>query len=332
MQLKEWRGDRHVYEIKDFHHYREGLIPDSEKISRLERTVAETLIENRLGDRQRESSAVFELKHSSNVAQFARLLSTTYGLNPDVAAAGGLLHDIYVIIEGKYKNHAKLGIPIADSMMVDHGISGEATRSEVAKIVGNHSDKHIYSSDPLLEFGKDIDVLDCFLYPNAVQFYLLNKPITSTFHYLRRATRIWLSLGLPVPKEFRSLDLFEENWLEEVSIDAGVAACVAEVVGNTRTLPFLSMSTGGAKVSARFPKKMQKEMSALLHSAEDLHRWDQKSHLMTLRRNRASDKSLDLSLGSHAYHFWPWIGCYEELSKLDLATERNRILVEGTKT
>ena len=215
----EWRGIASVRQIRDFHHYLPEKIDSHDKISRLEWSVANLLIENNIGDENRESSAIFELKHSSNVTQFARLLSPFYGIDRETAAAGALLHDIYVIVEGKYKDHAKLGVPIADSMLVDHGIISSDKRNAIKKIVGNHSDKNLYSNDLIKEFGKDIDVLDCFLYPNAIEFYLLNKEISNTYHYLARAKSIWRKLNIPIPKSFQILDGLEKQWIKFSTIN-----------------------------------------------------------------------------------------------------------------
>ena len=168
------RKDVKVRLIRDFHHYRLDELLDSDRVSNLERRVVDILLTSVKGDSERESSIAFELKHSSSVTQFARLIGQKRGLDEDLCAAGAVLHDIYVIVEGKYKDHARLGEPIAHELMVDSGFTGHEEKKVVTDIVVNHSDKHIWTSDPYAEFGKDIDVLDCFLYPNAVEFYIKN--------------------------------------------------------------------------------------------------------------------------------------------------------------
>ena len=101
-------------QLVDFHHYNDR-VPDAEltRVELLERRVVANLLKpTSLPDGERESSVAFELKHSSGALQFGRALARKRALNPGTAAAGMLLHDIYVIEEGKYKDHAALGAPI----------------------------------------------------------------------------------------------------------------------------------------------------------------------------------------------------------------------------
>ena len=202
--------------LENFHHYNAG-VPDSmlTKVERLERRVVTTLIgPASLPDSERESSVAFELKHSSGVLQFARALSRKRGVDPDTAAAGALLHDIYVIEEGKYRNHASLGAPIARAYMEDVGEFSEAEIVNAERLVANHSDKHVWSGDPYEEFGKDVDVLDCFLYPGAFDYYLLHKPFAVFHHYLTRAKLMWRDLNLPPEQIHTLLDEYEPGaWM-----------------------------------------------------------------------------------------------------------------------
>lgn len=201
--------------LRNFHHYKVDEIGDDDRISFLERSVVDTLLQSKLEDPDRESSISFELKHSSNVTQFARLLAHQRHLDVDVCAAGSLLHDIYVIVTGKYKDHARLGGPIALEMLEKHRFTSKEFQKDVLDIVVNHSDKHQKSLNPYVEFGKDVDVLDCFLYPNAIEFYLANKTLYQMYHYLQRTQKIWNDLNVPIPKSLRLLDYFDSGGLSE---------------------------------------------------------------------------------------------------------------------
>lgn len=173
------------------------------------------LLDSTVGDDSRESSICFELKHSSAVTQFGRLLARRRGLPPELCAAGGLLHDVYVIVEGGYADHAHKGAPISREMVERVGGFDESQILDIESIVYNHSDKHLTSEDPFAEFGKDIDVLDAFLYPGAFEWYLANKPLAVFRHYLARAKRVWAELGVPADPGFYSLDDYEPNWLDQ---------------------------------------------------------------------------------------------------------------------
>ena len=95
-----------------------------------------------------------------------------------------MLHDIYSIIHGKYKDHAHLGTPLAMDLLQEIGGFADAELDQIHRLIYNHSDKHIWTDDPFQEFGKDVDVLDCFLYEGAFDFYLGNKPLSVFTGYL----------------------------------------------------------------------------------------------------------------------------------------------------
>jgi len=102
--------------------------------------------------------------------------------------------------------------------MSDVGGFSAADVDIVLKVVTNHSDKHIASDDEWVEFGKDVDVLDCFLYPHALDEYLLTKPLDKVRHYLSRAKAVWTELGIPCQPGFSSLDHYSsEGWLTKGS-------------------------------------------------------------------------------------------------------------------
>lgn len=62
--------------LKDLHHYKGNELTPSEKI---ERKVVELLLDSKLPDSKRESSIVWELKHSSGCCQIARILAQKRG-------------------------------------------------------------------------------------------------------------------------------------------------------------------------------------------------------------------------------------------------------------
>lgn len=203
-------------ELADYHHFRRGAVPRADRVARCEQRVVELLLESELTEDQRESSLAFELKHHHSVAQFARILARKRGLSIDACTVGALLHDIYVAVEGRYADHAHLGLPIAEGVLDEiGGFSGEE-RSMVGRIVFHHSDKHLWSDDPFVEFGKDADVLDCFLYPGAFGFYLRHKKLDVFQHYLARAKAVWAEIGMPADPRFEILDGYSGEWFERL--------------------------------------------------------------------------------------------------------------------
>ena len=93
-----------------YHHFKGNKLNRSEFV---QRKVIQLILSSKLTDKQRESSKIFELKHCSGCTQVGRILAEKRGLNKEYAELICALHDIYVIVEGKYGNHAHLGAPIA---------------------------------------------------------------------------------------------------------------------------------------------------------------------------------------------------------------------------
>jgi hypothetical protein len=146
----------------------------------------------------------------------ARLLARKRGLPMDTCTVGSLLHDIYVITEGTYKDHAHLGAPIAASILREVGGFDPEETDQVFRIVYYHSDKDDWSDDPFKEFGKDADILDIFLYPGPYAEYLMIKSLPVLSHYLLRAKKIWTELGLPADPRYNLLENYSPSWFEQL--------------------------------------------------------------------------------------------------------------------
>lgn len=233
-----------LHPLGDFHHYRADAIQPSDRLALCERRVIEMLLSTSVSDESRESSVAFELKHHHSVAQLGRILCRKRHLPSDVSTAGALLHDIHVIQHGTYADHAHLGAPLALEILRDIGGFSGAELEQVHTIVFHHSDKHIWSADPLAEFGKDADVLDCFLYPGAFDFYLRHKSLIAFAAYLKRAKAVWFELSIPPDPRFEILDGFEAGWLAQKheldGAQATVTLAALELLAeakDTRTCP-----------------------------------------------------------------------------------------------
>lgn len=202
--------------VKHHHHFRKDLIEPSDRVALCEWYVVDVLLNTSIPDSQRESSIAWELKHHTGVTQMARLLARKRGLPMETCTVGSLLHDIYVIIEGKYKDHAHLGAPIATRIMGEVGGFEPEEIDQVFRTVYYHSDKDDWSDDPFKEFGKDADILDIFLYPGPYAEYLMIKSLPVLSHYLLRAKRIWTELGLPEDPRYNLLENYNPAWFERL--------------------------------------------------------------------------------------------------------------------
>lgn len=187
--------------LKDFHHYKGNELTPSEKV---ERKVVELLLTSNLSDNKRESSIVWELKHSSGCCQIGRILAQKRKLDITISEVASLVHDIYVIVEGRYKDHAKLGAPIAEKILKEIGGFSDKEIKIIIEAVAHHSEKEIYSDNPYIELVKDVDVFDCSLYRGAEGFYKIHKPEPIYNEYVKRIKNVRRELGLSENDIFRS--------------------------------------------------------------------------------------------------------------------------------
>jgi uncharacterized protein len=200
--------------LREYHHFKAELIEPEDRVTKCERYVADLLLTSDLPDLKRDSSICWELKHQASTLQFAKVLAMRRGLAVDLCAVGLMLHDVYSIIHGSYENHAHLGAPLAIDILREIGGFSEEELSRVWCIIYNHSDKHIRSQDPYEEIGKDVDILDCFLYEGAFSYYLASKSLLTFREYLGRAKSVWDELGLPSDPRFGLLEDYQPAWFQ----------------------------------------------------------------------------------------------------------------------
>lgn len=197
-------------QIKPFHHFKGVQIGNVEEI---ERSVIEIIKKSTIPDSERENSMCWEFKHSSGAIQFARLLAQKRNLDENICAIALALHDIYAIQTGLYKNHARLGVPIAKNILKDvQGLSNNEI-DLILDMIAQHSDKDTFSSNPYIELAKDADTLDCFLYRNSEDYYLTIKPLSVCRFYFKRYANLRKEFGLPYYPRYECLDNYQPGWL-----------------------------------------------------------------------------------------------------------------------
>jgi len=202
--------------LKEYHHFRKELIEPGDRIAKCERYIVDLLLHSNLPDSERESSVCWELKHQASTLQFARLLALKRGLPVDLCAVGLMFHDINSIVHGKYKNHAHLGTQIAMQSLKEIGGFSDEDLDKISRIIHSHSDKHTWTSDPFQEIGKDVDVLDTFLYEGAFDYYLQNKPLPIFKEYLKRVKKVWKELEISSDPRFDLLDDYKPLWFQQL--------------------------------------------------------------------------------------------------------------------
>lgn len=186
--------------MHDFHHYKGNNLTPPEQV---EREYAKLLLYSKIPDSKRESSIIWELKHSSGCCQIARILAQKRQLDVVICETAALIHDIYVAVEGKYSNHAVLGAPLAEKLLNEVGGFSPQHIQTIVEAVAQHSQKEVYSDNPYVELVKDVDVFDCSLYRGSGDYYHLHKPATIVQEYAKRTRAVREELGLPKGETFR---------------------------------------------------------------------------------------------------------------------------------
>ena len=96
--------------------------------------------------------------HLYGVAGNAALLAIRRGLDPELAAAAGLLHDISTYATGERKNHAGRSAAMARTCMKGSGLFTQEEMDAICSAIAHHSDKDKQQA-PLDEVLKDADVM-----------------------------------------------------------------------------------------------------------------------------------------------------------------------------
>ena len=183
---------------------------DISRVEKVERIVVETINNSKMPDKDRSWGKVFEVKHSSSCIQLGRLLAQKRGLDQELCAVICALHDVYVFETGRVTDHARKGVPIAQKILNKIGGFGDGEIKTILKGVKNHSDKHLVSKDPYVEFMKDVDALDCSLYEGVHDAYLYEKSEKIVKTYFARIKKVREELGLPYEEQWDNFELLKD--------------------------------------------------------------------------------------------------------------------------
>lgn len=125
--------------------------------------------------------------HLYGVATICSILAIKRGLNPEIASAAGMLHDIYSYRTGIVTFHAHNSEEDARVILRDLEMFTDEEQKIIRNSIFRHSDKHLVheSYDELL---KDADVLQHFLYNTS-----FNVKVQS----IERLTKVLSELDLP---------------------------------------------------------------------------------------------------------------------------------------
>ena len=122
----------------------------------------------------RDFSIYWSIAHMISTTQIIRLLAVKRGLDPDICAIAGAIHDIATMESGKSENHATRALdyiaPLIKAYNESSCVTNDAlkiTDAEIAlleEIIPKHSNKKETSANPYAEALKDADAIDRYLH------------------------------------------------------------------------------------------------------------------------------------------------------------------------
>ena len=122
------------------------------------------------------------ISHLYGVQRFCTLIAMKRGLDTEIAATCGMLHDIYQVTAGTTENHAIEGAKIAEKMLKATKQYSNEEINVITTAISRHSKKRKIH-DPYDEVLKDGDVMDhCF--DNPV-YSILEKEVVRYNNLLR---------------------------------------------------------------------------------------------------------------------------------------------------
>ena len=111
---------------------------------------------NQIEDAKWRTRAVY---HSHGVSLVCVLLAKRRGLDPEVAAIAGLLHDLYAYEKQDYADHAHAGAARAKEVLESLGLTTPVENEAIASAIYRHDDLTLIEG-PMDELLKDADLID----------------------------------------------------------------------------------------------------------------------------------------------------------------------------
>ncbi|MEI6751573.1 MAG: HD domain-containing protein [Paludibacter sp.] len=124
--------------------------------------------------------------HLYGVAQNCTILAIKRGLDIELCAIMGMLHDIYTYKYGYVKEHALLGVPEAEKILRGLNLFTEEEIEIVKSAITNHSDKKT-KHDKYSELLKDADLLQNSLYNTTFEI-----------KHMKRLKKVFKNFGIKI--------------------------------------------------------------------------------------------------------------------------------------
>ncbi|MBR2810390.1 MAG: HD domain-containing protein [Solobacterium sp.] len=112
------------------------------------------ILEEMPEDRKRYSAAA----HLNGVSLAAVMIAKKRGLDPELAAIAGLMHDLHAYQSGSYSDHARLGAKLARGILEKLDVTTAEENDIICSAIEHHDDKAA-ADGPMDEVLKDADVI-----------------------------------------------------------------------------------------------------------------------------------------------------------------------------
>ena len=83
------------------------------------------------------------MNHLHGVSFAAVIIAKKRGVNSELAAMAGLLHDVYAYKNGSYDDHAHLGADYARKLLLKTGLATPEETEIICNAIWHHSDKDV---------------------------------------------------------------------------------------------------------------------------------------------------------------------------------------------
>ena len=121
-----------------------------------------TYVDKKLNKMDDEDKRISATAHLYGVSLAAQMLAKKRGLDTEIAAMAGMLHDMHAYKTGSYDDHAHLGADLARKILGKLELTDQKETDIICSAIYHHDDKAVIDS-PMDELLKDADVFDhCF--------------------------------------------------------------------------------------------------------------------------------------------------------------------------
>lgn len=119
-------------------------------------------VENEINQLEDEEKKLSAIEHLYGVSLSATILAKKRGLDSELAAIAGMLHDLHAYKSGSYDDHAHQGAGLARNILEKLDLTTMEETDAICSAIYHHDDKLVVDS-PMDELLKDADVIDhCF--------------------------------------------------------------------------------------------------------------------------------------------------------------------------